>query len=103
MLPETWTLLRRTNDFCMVQRAVDGRTTLWTLQDRGAGWRVYAIRFSKLNAGTNKTPERTKVYTGKCKAGLGLCNGGSTHKNGIRLTDSRIDRILLDYCEGRRN
>lgn len=98
-MPETWTLLRRTANACMVQRTVNGRTTLWILEDRGAGWRVYTIRFSQVNLGANLTPERTKSYSpGNCKTGT--C--GNVHQNGIKLTDSRLDRILRDYCEGRR-
>lgn len=103
MLPETWDLLSKTPDTCVVARDLAGRMTVWTLQDRGKGWRVYAIRFSKPNSGTNLTPERIKQYFGNCHKGVGLCNGGdNAHKSGIRLSCNRLDSILLDYCEGRR-
>lgn len=102
MLPELWDLLSKTKDTCVVAREVDGRMTVWTLQDRGKGWRIYAIRFSKINPGANLTPERMKTYFADCKKGKGLCNGGGTHKNGIRLSVNRLDTMLLDYCEGRR-
>lgn len=100
MQPEAWTLLRKTANECIVARDVGGKATIWNLQLRDKGWRIYAIRFSKLNPGANLTAERTKVYLGNCKSGKGMCNGTNYHKNGIPLSDNRLDRILRDYCDG---
>lgn len=104
MQPESWDLLSKTPDTCVVAREVGGRMTVWTLQDRGKGWRIYAIRFSKQNPGANLTPERMKQYASHthCKRGKGLCQAGDTHRSGIKLTVNRLDTILSDYCEGRR-
>jgi hypothetical protein len=102
MLPEAWILLSKTPEVAVVGRSVAGKMCIYTVQDRGKGWRIYAIRFSKMNPGANLTPERLKQYIGQCLKGKGLCNAGDTHKNGIRLTCSRLHTILLDYAEGRR-
>ena len=96
---EKWTLISRDEEEVVVFRRVGNRVTLWTLRPYKGTWRVYAIRFSKKNAGCNLTPERTKTYDGDCDCG---CWDNSKHANGIRLTGSWIDRRLMDFCEGRR-
>lgn len=98
-MDESWSLLSRDEEEVVVLRRVDGRVTIWTLRPYGKTWRIVAIRFSRKNAGCNHTPERTKVYDGNCKHG---CWDKSKHPNGIRLTGQRVDRVLLDYCEGTR-
>lgn len=100
-MPEIWTLIKRDRDGVVLARTVGPRETVWSLEDRGKGWRVYGIYFSQLNAGTNLTPERYKRYAGQCDPAR--CNGGSYHRNGIRLSDSRIDRTLRDFCTGARS
>lgn len=104
MLMETWTLLSRDSQECVVARNQSGRLTIWTMQNRDKGWRVYAIRFSRMNKGCNLIPERTKTYDGKCRNDYkGGCWDRQAHPNGIRLTVNRVDTMLLDYCEGRRD
>lgn len=107
MLPETWTLLNRTKEEVIVARNVDGRVTIWNLEDRGKGWRIYKVTFSRTNVGCNLVPERMKYYerntpTRMCQHFEGGCWDGSRHANGQRLTDQRFHRILREYCEGRR-
>jgi hypothetical protein len=99
-MEETWTLLGAKPEEVMVMRNNGGRKMIWTLRPYGESWRVFAIRFSRPNVGCNGKAERTKIYAGNCDHDL--CWNASQHKNGIKLSDSRIDRILMDYCEGRR-
>lgn len=103
-MSESWTLLSRDDEEVMVLRRKNpgNRVTIWTLRPHGDSWRVVAIRFSKKNAGCNHTPERTKTYLGAACTDSKCCWDNSKHKRGIRLTDSYTDRVLLDYCEGRR-
>src|SRR2546421_111654 len=84
-VPELWTLVKRDRDGVIVSRQLGPRETIWSLEDRGKGWRVYGIYFSQPNAGTNLTSERYKRYSGQCEPAR--CNGGNAHKNGIRLSD----------------
>jgi hypothetical protein len=102
MLTETWKLHSHIGSTCTVSRNIDGRETVWTLRKGEKGWRVYQIKFSKLNMGCNFHLERTKTYDGQCQHFEGGCWDEQRHAHGIRLTDSRIDRTLRDYAEGRR-
>jgi hypothetical protein len=112
VLPETWTLLNRSTDECMVSRNVDGRVTIWQLRLSTRGWRVYEIMFSRPNAGCNGVLERHKYFQEngsgipthvQCQHGLGGCWDRSAHASGIRLTVSRIDSILTEYAIGERS
>lgn len=90
-----------------MSRNQDGRTTIWHCEDRGRGWRIYSVTFSRKNKGCNHTLERMKYYekdtpTVQCQEGLGLCWDYTQHANGQRLTDQRFHRVIRDYCEGRR-
>ena len=107
MVPESWSLLSHSADEVVVARNQDGRLTLWNLEDRGKGWRIYKVTFSRDNVGCNGHAERMKYYAADapiapCQEGRGLCWDRQLHANGQRLTDQRFHRILLDYCEGRR-
>jgi hypothetical protein len=86
----------------MVSRNNGGRVTVWQLRLTAKGWRVMEILFSQANPGCNLTLERHKSYDGQCQDFLGGCWDRRQHPNGIRLTDSRIDRTLLDYATGAR-
>lgn len=97
MSAETWTLLGRTANTCMVQRRHHGRVTVWSMADRGQGWRIYAVRFSKAHLGCNHKLQRTKVYNGDCDSDL--CWDPTQHVNGQRLTDARFHRQLKSFCE----
>lgn len=102
MLPEAWTLLSRSATETVVSRNQNGRLTVWHLEDRGKGWRIFKVTFSKDNKGCNLVSERMKYYEGDCKEFKGGCWDQQLHANGQRLTDQRFHRILRDYCEGRR-
>jgi len=101
-MSESWTLLSRDDEEVLILRRKNpgDRVTIWTLRPLADSWRVVAIRFSRKNAGCNYTPERTKTYLGSCDKKC--CWDRSGHPNGIRLSGSYTDRMLLDYCEGRR-
>lgn len=90
MQPETWTLLSHSGNDVIVERNICGRITVWNLAQSNSGWKVFSIMFSN------------GKHQGPCKNGLGECWDRKLHRNGIRLTLNRIDRILMDYCEGRR-
>lgn len=104
MLPESWSLLSRTALETVVARNQDGRLTIWHLEDRGKGWRIYKVTFSKENVGCNGHAERMKYYeaaspTEPCREGKGLCWDRQLHRNGQRLTDQRFHRILRGFCD----
>lgn len=103
-MSEAWTLLSRDDEEVLVLRRKQpgNRVTIWTLRPHAGSWRVVAIRFSKKNPGCNKMPERTKLYDGSACTDKGCCWDRSQHKSGIRLSGNYTDRMLLDYCEGRR-
>lgn len=109
MLPETWTLLQRNPaGEVVVARNTAGRLTIWHLEDRGHGWRIYKVTFSRDNHGCNLHTERMKYYeipqpSEPCKHFLGGCWDHTLHRNGQRLTDQRFHRILADYCSGVRS
>lgn len=97
MTQETWTLLGRTQNTCMVQRVQDGRLTVWSMADRGSGWRIYAVRFSRAHLGCNHKLQRTKLFAGDCTPAE--CWDTQQHKNGQRLTDARFHRMLKSFCD----
>lgn len=100
---ETWTLLASGLEV-IVARNQDGRVTIWNLEDRGKGWRIYKVTFSRDNVGCNGHAERMKYYERnapieQCRHGLGLCWDATRHANGQRLTDQRFHRLLRSFCE----
>lgn len=82
-MPEEWELLARSiedgNPVCYVVRVVNAdreRVTIWKLVQYADGWRSVAQWIS--NGGYRVFPE----------------------KRGVKLSDSRIDRILFNYAQG---
>lgn len=92
MLPEIWNLISRDDTECVVARTIAGKTCIYHLEAFGTEWRKVRVYFSKINPGMNRKPERLKLYYEG--------NACPCHPAGVKLTDQRLDRMLLGYCNG---
>jgi hypothetical protein len=100
-IEDNWTVVQRGRDdhgeWVWVERVRDTgasyRVTAWKLYRTAKGWRYFRVLFSRENAGLNGIPEREKRYD-HSEGHACPC-----HAQGVKLTDSKLDRTLLYLCE----
>lgn len=94
MIPETWKIADRGSDqhgeWVWINRVQGNRPTSWKLYRTEDGWRIFKVIFSKENRGMNNSSEREKNYVSH--------QACPCHGKGIRLSDNRIDRTLLQLA-----